>query len=139
MARAPAGIEHLELENLSDGQLRELIQHARDTLSERITRRLDEFRLMAREAGFEISVTKIGEGEGRRGRRRRSSNGGADTGDHRTQVAPKYRNPDNHSETWSGRGRKPKWVEDKMAGGKSLDDLLISHGREREKAEPVEA
>jgi len=139
MARAPAGIEHLELENLSDGQLRELIQHARDTLSERITRRLDEFRLMAREAGFEISVTRIGEGEGRRGRRRRSSNGGADTGDSRSQVAPKYRNPDNHSETWSGRGRKPKWVEDKIAGGKSLNDLLIGHGREREKAEPVEA
>ena len=137
MARSPAGIEHLELENFSDGQLWELIQHARDTLSERITRRLDEFRLMAREAGFEISVTRIGEGEGRRGRRRRSANGGADTGDQRAQVAPKYRNPDNHSETWSGRGRKPKWVEDKMAGGKSLDDLLIRHGRE--KAEPVEA
>ena len=137
MARSPAGIEHLELENLSDGQLRELIQHARDTLSERVTRRLDEFRLMAREAGFEVSVTKIGEGEGRHGRRRRPSNGGADAGDHRAQVAPKYRNPDNHSETWSGRGRKPKWVEDKVAGGKSLDDLLISH--RREKAEPVEA
>ena len=139
MARAPAGIEHLEFENLSDDQLRELIQHARDTLSDRVTRRLDEFRLVAREAGFEISVTKIGEGEGRRGRRRRSSNGGADTGDQRAQVAPKYRNPDNHSETWSGRGRKPRRVEDKVAGGKSLDDLLISRGREREKAEPVEA
>ncbi|MEM6987514.1 MAG: H-NS histone family protein, partial [Pseudomonadota bacterium] len=29
----------------------------------------------------------------------------------RGKVAPPYRNPKNASETWNGRGRKPKWVE----------------------------
>jgi DNA-binding protein H-NS len=33
----------------------------------------------------------------------------------RKVVAPKYRNPDNHQQTWSGRGRTPLWV-------KALDD-----------------
>ena len=40
-------------------------------------------------------------------------------------LPPKYRNPDNFSETWSGRGRKPKWVVDKLKSGASLDDLRI--------------
>ena len=135
MARSPAGIEHLELENLSDGQLRELIQHARDTLSERITRRLDEFRLMAREAGFEVSITKIGEGGGRRGRRRPSQDGAGDREDQRSAVAPKYRSPTNPSETWSGRGRKPKWVEEHLAAGKSLEALLIRSGQQEHRQE----
>ena len=138
MARAPAGIEHLDLESLSDGQLRELMQHARETLSERVRRRLDEFRLMAREAGFEVSVTRIGEGEGRR-TRRRSQDGGGESGDQRAQVAPKYRNPDNASETWSGRGRKPKWVEEQLAAGKSQEALLIRSGRQEHRQEAAEA
>lgn len=41
------------------------------------------------------------------------------------KVPPKYRNPDNASETWTGRGRKPKWVEAALASGKSLDDIKI--------------
>lgn len=27
--------------------------------------------------------------------------------------------------TWSGRGRKPKWVAEALDRGKQLDDLLI--------------
>jgi DNA-binding protein H-NS len=134
MTRSSAGTEHLGLENMSDGQLREVIQHARDMLARRIQERMDEFRMLAREAGFEISLTKMGESGGRR---RRRSTDGESTADRRGAVAAKYRNPDNPAESWSGRGRKPKWVADKIAGGKSLDDLLISHARE--KAEPVEA
>ncbi|MBV7377754.1 H-NS family nucleoid-associated regulatory protein [Maritimibacter dapengensis] len=45
--------------------------------------------------------------------------------DGRSKVAPKYRNPDNASETWTGRGRKPKWVEAYMANGGELDNILI--------------
>ena len=58
MARTPAGLEHPQLDNMSDGQLRELIEHARETLGRRIQERLEEFRALAREAGFEVSLTK---------------------------------------------------------------------------------
>jgi DNA-binding protein H-NS len=27
--------------------------------------------------------------------------------------------------TWTGRGKKPKWVVDALAGGRNIDDLLI--------------
>ena len=43
----------------------------------------------------------------------------------RGKVAPKYRNPANSTETWTGRGRQPLWVADALMGGKSLEDLLI--------------
>jgi DNA-binding protein H-NS len=108
---------------MSDGDLRALMQQAKETLSERITRRLDEFKQLAQEAGFEIMLRKIGEGDGPR--RRRRSQAEAEGADHRREVAPKYRNPGNPAETWSGRGRKPRWVEEQVAAGRGLSDLLI--------------
>jgi len=38
---------------------------------------------------------------------------------------PVYRNPNNSAETWSGRGRQPKWVRDALARGARLEDLTI--------------
>jgi DNA-binding protein H-NS len=38
-------------------------------------------------------------------------------------VAVKYRHPDNPSLTWSGRGKRPLWVVEYLATGKTLDDL----------------
>ncbi|MDD7971101.1 H-NS histone family protein [Roseinatronobacter alkalisoli] len=43
----------------------------------------------------------------------------------RKPVEPKYANPANPSETWTGRGRKPRWVVAALGAGKSLDDLAI--------------
>jgi DNA-binding protein H-NS len=39
------------------------------------------------------------------------------------EIAPKYRNPENHSETWSGRGREPKWLQHQIASGKTKEDF----------------
>lgn len=43
----------------------------------------------------------------------------------RGTVAPKYRNPQNEAEIWTGRGRKPKWVIAALEAGGSLEDMLI--------------
>lgn len=40
-------------------------------------------------------------------------------------VAPKYANPEDPTITWTGRGRKPRWVQDNLEEGKSMEDLLI--------------
>jgi len=42
------------------------------------------------------------------------------------KVAPKYRNPDNPRETWSGRGMQPRWLAEQVRRGKSAADFLIS-------------
>jgi DNA-binding protein H-NS len=44
----------------------------------------------------------------------------------RGPVAPKYRNPENPSETWAGRGLKPRWLVAAMKGGKKLEHFSIA-------------
>src|ERR1700730_15527070 len=44
----------------------------------------------------------------------------------RGAVAPKYRNPENPSETWASRGLKPRWLTAAIKAGKKLDHFLIA-------------
>ena len=41
------------------------------------------------------------------------------------QVFPRYRNPAQPSETWSGRGKKPRWLTAQLKSGKKIDDFRI--------------
>ena len=41
------------------------------------------------------------------------------------KVHPKFRNPKPPHQTWSGRGRQPRWVSEMLEAGKSLADLRI--------------
>ena len=43
----------------------------------------------------------------------------------RKPAAPKYANPADRSQTWTGRGRQPRWVVAALADGKTLEDLAI--------------
>jgi len=62
---------------------------------------------MAAQAGFKL--TDLFGGRGGKGRK----------------VAAKYANPDNPSETWSGRGRKPRWLAARLKAGDRIDKFLI--------------
>jgi DNA-binding protein H-NS len=44
----------------------------------------------------------------------------------RGPVAPKYRNPENPSETWAGRGLKPRWLAEAIKAGKKLEYFSIA-------------
>ena len=39
--------------------------------------------------------------------------------------AAKYANPDNRSETWTGRGRKPNWLVAKLKKGANIADFAL--------------
>lgn len=39
-------------------------------------------------------------------------------------VAAKYRDPAS-GQTWTGRGKQPVWLRDKLAGGASLEDFAV--------------
>jgi len=39
------------------------------------------------------------------------------------QVQARYHNPENHLQTWSVRGRQPRWIVDGLSGGKSLQEF----------------
>jgi DNA-binding protein H-NS len=40
-------------------------------------------------------------------------------------VSPKYRNPERPAETWSGRGKQPRWLVAHLKSGKRIDDFAI--------------
>lgn len=40
-------------------------------------------------------------------------------------AAPKFANPDDPAQTWSGRGRQPQWYKDAIAAGKSPEKMAI--------------
>ena len=48
---------------------------------------------------------------------------GASTG--KGKVAPKYRNPQNPAETWTGRGRMPLWIKTLTDKGQKREKFLI--------------
>jgi len=80
----------------------------------------------AADAGYTISelfggkraaVQESGAGRKATGARRGTRKG--------TKVAPKYRNPANPKETWSGRGLPPRWLAALLKKGKKREDFLI--------------
>jgi DNA-binding protein H-NS len=40
-------------------------------------------------------------------------------------VFPKYQNPAEPSETWSGRGKQPRWLVSALKAGGSIEDFRI--------------
>src|SRR5712664_2754175 len=54
----------------------------------------------------------------------------------RGKVAPKYRNPENPSETWAGRGLKPRWLAAAIKSGKKLDDFSIAGAKASASKQP---
>ncbi|MEB8387455.1 H-NS histone family protein [Rhodobacteraceae bacterium KMM 6894] len=49
-----------------------------------------------------------------------------DSGATRTPSAPKYSNPDDATQTWTGRGRKPNWIKDAIDGGADIETMRIN-------------
>lgn len=50
---------------------------------------------------------------------------GKKTAKSKAKSPAKYRNPENPSETWSGRGRQPEWFKAAEAAGKSRESMAV--------------
>lgn len=40
-------------------------------------------------------------------------------------VAVRFRNPENPEETWTGRGKQPRWLAAKLAAGATLESFAV--------------
>lgn len=102
----------IELESLSLKELKQLqkdVEAAITDFKDRERRKaLAEVEAFARERG--LSPADLSELSSKRTRK---------------SAAPKYANPADSSQTWTGRGRRPRWIEAALAAGKSLDDMAI--------------
>lgn len=106
----------IDLKNLTPKQLEELINKAEQQRTKLHRERRDEVKRkltdMAKAEGYSVEEL-FGF---RRGRKSPAAG---------RKVAPKYRNPADPSQTWSGRGKRPRWFNDALAKGKKEKDLLI--------------
>lgn len=105
----------MDLSTLSAAQLRELQQQIPAELKRREAQEkvniLNEVRAFAKARGYAIEELLTKESKAK------SASG--------TKVRVKYRHPENAALEWTGRGRKPKWIESWLANGGALDNLLV--------------
>jgi DNA-binding protein H-NS len=52
------------------------------------------------------------------------------------RVLPKYQNPNEPSETWSGRGKQPRWLIAALKAGHVIEDFIISNIEPNENNSP---
>jgi DNA-binding protein H-NS len=102
----------IDLNTLSLAELKQLEKNVAKAITSFEDRRKAEARAkvdeLARELGY--SVEELAEAAPPR---------------KRTASAPKYRHPENPEITWSGRGRKPAWIAEGLAAGRTLEDFAI--------------
>lgn len=99
-------LDRMSYKDLQDLELK--VKKAKASAQDRSRTELrNKLEAMASSAGF-----KIGDLFGGRGGKGR-------------KVAAKYANPDNATETWTGRGRKPRWLSAKMKDGDKIEKFLI--------------
>ncbi|KPF68710.1 histone family protein nucleoid-structuring protein H-NS [beta proteobacterium AAP99] len=76
---------------------------------------IDQIKALMHEHG--LSVADLGG-------RTKAAKPRAASGDKRSAVAPKFRDPAT-GQTWAGRGQKPRWLAAAIAAGKKLEDFAI--------------
>src|SRR5919198_2223238 len=47
------------------------------------------------------------------------------------RVYPKYRNPSEPSETWSGRGKQPRWLAAALKTGRRIEEFMIAETNDK--------
>jgi DNA-binding protein H-NS len=106
----------VDIKNLNHNQLNDLINKAQARQSElrkeKVGKLREKIHALIKAEGYSFEDIF---GGARAGKTRRS--GGT--------VAPKYRNPANPEQMWSGRGKRPRWFSDALKAGKKEKDLAI--------------
>jgi DNA-binding protein H-NS len=110
--------ENIDLSSYSLEQLKALVVRARSEIAKQEENRVREIRsqmqALANSAGISLhDILGI-----ERGKSRGVNNKG--------QVKVKFRNPVNPDETWTGRGKRPRWLQQALAEGAELQDFAVS-------------
>lgn len=102
-----------EYNNLSENELQAIIDQAEKVLKNKKLQKRKEIivqiKLLADSINANVDISEEG----------------SSTDKKRKKVAPKYRNPNDNSQTWTGRGVPPKWVQALTNAGHDRSEFLI--------------
>lgn len=105
---AAINVDKMSLKDINDleAKLQKAKSQARDRAKSELKDKIDR---LVDGSGFSINELYgfVGKGRGR------------------GKSAAKFANPDNRSETWTGRGRKPNWLVARLNKGAKLNDFAI--------------
>ena len=105
----------VDIKSLNNAQLNELISKAQvrqvELRKERVSKLREKVHALLKSEGytFDDVFGKV---------RAKSKRAGV-------PVPPKYRNPADAAQTWSGRGKRPRWFNAALKAGKKEKDLAI--------------
>ena len=101
---------NVDLTGFSVEELNELIRNVKGEIARRDDQikkdAMAKIKAIAEEAG--LSAAEIAKGTRRT----------------RAAAKPKYRNPSDPTQTWSGRGKRQRWFEAALSGGAAMEDML---------------
>jgi len=99
--------------NFSETELQDVIAKAEIALKEKQAKKrkavIAEIKSLAASIGVTVDINDSAEKTVRKGKK----------------VAAKYRNPDDASQTWTGRGVAPKWMQALINAGHDKSEFLI--------------
>ena len=102
-----------DLNNLSVTELQAMIENAESALKEKQASQRKEvyaqIKALAASVGATVEIYESDKKSTRKG----------------VKVAPKYRNPDDAEQTWTGRGVMPKWMRALNEAGRDKSEFLI--------------
>jgi len=102
-----------EYQNLSERELQAVIENAEKALRNKQANKRKEVIAQIKELAASIDViVEIHEPE------KKSVRKGA-------KVAVKYRHPEDHNKTWTGRGVAPKWMQELLSAGRDRSEFEV--------------
>ncbi len=108
-----------DLTTMSRKQLEKLLNDVKKAITAIEANEKKEAKKAAEKAAakYGFSLSDLTDGStGRSGRRKSAP---------KNPGVPKYANPEDPSETWTGKGRQPQWFKDTVEAGKDPKDLEI--------------
>jgi DNA-binding protein H-NS len=101
-------------ENMSEAELQAMIEDAGRALKDKQQGKrreiIGQIKQLAASIGVGVEIIEGASASPRKGRK----------------VPIKFQNPDNLSEQWSGRGVRPKWLQNLLNQGRRLDEFEVS-------------
>lgn len=116
----------INLDELSVAQLEKLIKQAESKLEKKrmdaVKQAQSEIEKIAKDLG--ISVEELLKTQTRKKKASKKKAGKKKAGVRRPAKI-KYRNPNDSSQTWTGRGKRPIWLREALDNGAQLEDFKV--------------